>query len=320
MRARSLAGRFWLFSRCGLAALLIASLAPAQAGSSEAEKLFYDGRKLLESQEYDDACEKLEQSQKLDPGLGTLALLAYCHEMQGRTATAYAEYSEAVGWAEREGDAERQRAIEQQRDRLKARLSTLRVLVPQPVEGLEVHRAGQKVPREQWGVPVPIDPGTVVVEASAPGYRSWTGNVSVGSEGERADVSVPELVPEEETSEATKPGLKLDPPVLIAFGVGAVGLGVGTFFGLRAKSLKDDSDDAGCDSSSVCTQEGYDLRNDARSSARVANIAFGIGLAGAAAGVVLLLTRKDAEKPAPAAALRIVPSPRGAWASLEHRF
>jgi hypothetical protein len=312
------AGRAWFAARVLLATLFIAAHAAGQAASSQAEQLFYDAKGLLESQHYDEACEKLERSQALNPGLGTLALLAYCHEMQGRTATAYAEYNQAVRWAERQGDAERQRVIERQRDRLKPRLSMLRLIVPQPVPGLELERAGEKLEQQEWGLPIPIDPGTVTVRAQAPGYETWTANVQVGSEGARVDVNVPPLARVDEVQPVVPS--RLDTPVLVAFGVGAAGLGVGTYFGLRASSLKQDSDDAGCNADSVCNREGYDLRNDARGSARIANIAFGIGLAGVATGVVLMLTRSGSEKPAPSASLRVAPSARGGWASFQHSF
>jgi hypothetical protein len=300
-----------------LAGLTWHTSAAADQGATEAEQLFYEARKQLDAQEYDEACEKLERSQKLDPGLGTLALLAYCHEMQGRTATAYAEYSQALRLAEEQGDGKRQHLIEKQRDRLKPRLSTLRVLVPKVPNGLEVYRAGKRLERSEWGSEVVVDPGTLEIEARAPGYQPWVANVSVGGDGARVDVSVPPLV--RVASPAEPAGPRFDAPVLIAFGVGVVGVGAGAYFGLSAKSSNDDSE-AHCDAESRCDREGFDLRKDAQSSARAANIAFGIGAAGIATGVVLLLVRGDGKTAAPETALRVRPAPNGAWAALEHAF
>jgi hypothetical protein len=66
------------------------------------------------------------------------------------------------------------------------------------------------------------------------------------------------------------------------------GLAVGTGFGIdtlvKAGQVEEHCDGAGCD------REGLDLNERAYTSAAVSTIAFGIGLAGIAAGVVLIVT------------------------------
>jgi serine/threonine-protein kinase len=75
---------------------------------------------------------------------------------------------------------------------------------------------------------------------------------------------------------------------LTALGVGVVGIGVGTYFGLRARSKRDDSD-AFCDADE-CSDRGLELRSEALDAATLADVGFGIGLVGIGAGIVLLAT------------------------------
>src|SRR5437870_2330149 len=69
---------------------------PRGTDTREAERLFEKGKAEFQAKTYADACEDLASSERLEPTVGTLGLLAACHEAQQRLATAYREYLEVA--------------------------------------------------------------------------------------------------------------------------------------------------------------------------------------------------------------------------------
>src|SRR5512141_381175 len=112
-----------------------------------AELLFREGRRLLDEGNVDAACEKLQESQALDPMSGTLLNLADCLTKQGKTATAWARFRNAAELATTQGKADQAAEATRRANELEADLSYLTIKVPQPVPGLEVKRGGVTVGR-----------------------------------------------------------------------------------------------------------------------------------------------------------------------------
>src|ERR1700712_2696749 len=91
-----------------LFALTIASPAMA-ADPAAAQALFNDAKQLMTTGRYAEACPKLEESQRLDPGVGTLFHLADCDEHVGKTASAWAAFLEVAAEAKSSGQPARER-------------------------------------------------------------------------------------------------------------------------------------------------------------------------------------------------------------------
>ncbi|WP_437511963.1 tetratricopeptide repeat protein [Sorangium sp. So ce1099] len=304
----------------GLCAALVSGALPAQAEPSAAEKaaaeaLFDGALDLMKQGRNAEACPRLEQSYRIDPGIGTLLYLAECYEKTGRTASAWATFRQAMSESRAAGQAERSRKAQARAARLEPLLSKLNVSVAAEtasIEGFSVRVDGKALERSLFGIAMPRDPGEIAIEASAPGHETWTTTVKLGDNKAEANVEVPPLKklaapppapPEPPRADASPaeplaPTRAAAPPAasggdttrllgLIVGGAGVVGLGVGTFFGVKAISKNGDAEGY-CKGGSTCEdRRGVTLTEEASSAATVSNIAFGVGAAAAVGGAVL---------------------------------
>ena len=299
-----------------LAAGVSPALARADATAAQkvaAEALFDDALKLMRLGKYSDACPKLEESQRIDPGIGTLMYLGECYENIGRTASAWASFREAASKAGAEGQAERAKAATERAARLEAKLAYLTIQVApetRAIPGLSV-RLGQAVlGAESFGTAVPVDPGATRIEVGAPGHASFSATLNVDP-GNRYEFNVPMLAqqptaapsPAQPTPAPAGPAaLPSSAPVehrsnsqalrttsYVVGGVGLASIAVGSVFGLRAISKNNDATDGTC-KNGVCQQKSdYQSSQDANKAAVLSNVFFGVGGVALATGVVMYL-------------------------------
>lgn len=158
-----------------------------------AEVLFRDGKELLARKEYARACPKLAESYRLDPATGTLLALAVCHEREGKLASAWGEYSDAASRAHVERRADRESAARARAADLEQHYSTLTIVLSDgsPVPGLEIRRNGATVANAWLGTAVPVDGGSIVIEATAPGHPPWRAQIAIAASGDRLTVTIP---------------------------------------------------------------------------------------------------------------------------------
>jgi hypothetical protein len=182
------------------AALLFATgplRAQSQTGVALAETLYQQAREFMNEGRVDEACPKFEESYRLDPATGTLLNLASCHEKQGRLATAWFEYLDAVTMSRRDGRADRVAFAQGRLADLEAKLSRLTIVVPAEADhpGLELELDGARVGPAARGVPTPVDPGIHVIEARAPGRRDIQLKVEIGTAADQQVITLPVLEP-----------------------------------------------------------------------------------------------------------------------------
>ena len=181
----------------GVALVLFAGSAAAQSATevSLAETLYQKARELSAAGNYTEACPKFAESYRLDPATGTLLNLAACHEAQGKLASAWLEYSDALVQSRRDRRQSRIKYAEERLTALEPKLSRLTlVLAPEVNEPeLALSLDGVGIGRAALGVPTPVDPGKHQVEAKAPGKKPWTTSVELGANADTQTVTIPAL-------------------------------------------------------------------------------------------------------------------------------
>jgi tetratricopeptide (TPR) repeat protein len=273
-----------------LAALLAPSKAVAQSNSALAESLFRDGRALLEAGKTEAACEKFDESHRLDPALGTLLNLAECHALAGRTASAWARFRELAEKARRAGQKDRETYAEEQLSALAKKLSyvTLRPVPALAIAKLDID--GQALGPASYSSPIPLDPGRHRVSVTA-GSERYEAMVEVPASAGEHSIELP--LDEAHRIVAPKPPARdsgVDARAIAGWstiGAGLIGVGLGSYFGARALSLRDDSDER-CDGS-VCDAVGLELYDEAHGNADASTVAFAIAGAALATGTGLLI-------------------------------
>ena len=319
-----------LFAIAALVVVAQPCAAEAAGNKAAAEALFEQGKLLMQSGDYRQACLKFEASGKLDEGIGTLLYLADCYEKTGRTASAWATFKEAASIAGAQNEETRQKLALKRAGALEPTLVKLTVEVAAgnaSILGFEVRNDGTTVPSAQYAEAVPVDPGEHRVEASAPGKRTFSQQVTVtrgiarvsipvltdlsssastpvapapSASGvsprltEPASASTAVLAPgasQPSTHDVSPSSVKTQRIVsIIAAGLGVAGVGVGTYFGLAA--MHDNSRSKGdCPiDPNVCGNTGYQQRQDALREARISTVGFVAGGVLLATGAVLYFT------------------------------
>ncbi|MBX3187341.1 MAG: hypothetical protein KF795_20395 [Labilithrix sp.] len=278
----------------------LAGTSPARAADAEAQALFDEGKRLIARGDVAAACERFERSQRIEPAGGTLLHLASCRESEGKTATAWTLFNEALSAARTAGRKDREQVATERIAALERQLVRLRIVVPPSarVAGLGVLRDGKEVDAAGWDVAVPVDPGPHEVEARAPGRRAWSTRVDARAGTKAVDVEVPVLAPDE-SADAPPPLPPLEEDAgdtrrtlaVVAAGVGVVGIAIGSFAGLRSMSMRDDANRlCGGPPPRDCPREGVDAADDALTYGTVSTVAFVVGAAGLVGGAVLWFT------------------------------
>jgi hypothetical protein len=301
-----------LLATCLVTAIAAPRVAHAQdAEQSPGRRLFVEGRKLAQDGKYAEACPKLEESLRLEVGVGTQFNLADCWEHIGRTASARALFLGAAASAKAAGQSDREQVLRERAAALEPRLSRLVIEVVATDPKLSVKRDDLPLESDSFGKAVAIDPGKYTIKARAPGKQEWQKIVEVKAGTLVVTVEVPELKalkPTKPAAEAASEPTSVSAPMkapapaspaeadrgtplnygaLTVAGLGVGALTVGAVMGIKFRNANGDAKDI-CPSNHGCSiqqiQDHDRLVDDARSARAWSYAGFtagGLGLAGA---------------------------------------
>jgi len=326
----------------GTYALLAPAVAHADAPTS-AEALFREGRSLLDAKKYDEACPKLAESHRLEPGAGTLLALALCHEGQGKPATASKELKQASELGQKNGRSDLAAAADKRARALEASVPHLVVHLPAPdAASYRVRCDGEPV--SEVGTPLALDPGEHRVEVAADGKVSRSYVVRISGAG-TTEIVVDELqdaAAPVAASVAAAPAKAQPRPVittaepppaaepnrggaqrtigLVLVGAGVVGLGAGAWFGGQALSQSGEAKRT-CPMADSCPDAGNEANDRAKESFKVSVVSLAAGTGALTIGALVYFlapsssaSQSSAKRPQTTA--RIVPSAGPTGASL----
>ena len=232
----------WRFFVSTLFGLTLSRLAFAQ-DTQRAEALFNQGNSLVSRGEYTQACPLFEESDKLDPAIGTQFNLADCYAHTKRDKLAFRLATQVLTTAHAAGKQLVENNAKRLITELRTRLAELKVELAESPPGLEVHIDGERVPAAELSSPLYLEKSQHTITATAPGRASFSAEFDLT--GGDTNFVIPALTSATTTDRvAPQPIDRLVVPNpsplktigLVVGGIGLVGMGVGGYFGASVLS------------------------------------------------------------------------------------
>jgi hypothetical protein len=206
------------------------------------------------------------------------------------------------------------------------------------VEGFRVVHNGAQLNRALFGSAVPVDPGSMGIEASAPGYESVKLTIEVNRGPSEQEVLIAALVPlpeseedkvspqaaaardhkeEEAVEDIGRPMSGRRTAGLVLGGTGLVGLAVGGVFGVLAIMNENQANKVCTDSTCAAGSDGVTHSDRAVTFGTVSTIGFVAGGVLLATGAILYFTAPASDH---TAKIQLSPTYGGAQLALGSTF
>ena len=291
----------------GIFALASGPLAALAQPNTEALQHYERGLAEVQNQAYAEAIAEFDQAYQLGHDFAVLYDIAQAYLWLQEPARAVTSFKKYLSEGGKRVPTTRRKEVEQEIVMQEGRIAI--VIIHAKLDGAIIKIDGGEVGRTPLPEGLEINAGAHVLSASAEGCQTWEQRLDLAA-GDRRNIDVV-LLPGEPVAGPPGAGMPVDAaagatraPLLerrtvgyVLGGVGVAAIVVGGVFGARAISKRNDSD-AQCPANQ-CTQLGVDLNEQAKSSALVADITIGVGLASAAAAAYLLLTSPTSQSHPP---------------------
>jgi tetratricopeptide (TPR) repeat protein len=162
----------------------VASAQPSYRDAKDAARQFENGRALLKTGQYAEACTAFARSQQLDPQHGTLYNLAGCYHKRGMLVSARNAYRDL---AARDKNPKRRADATLRAKQLEAILPRLRIVAPSAgwtvtLNGVDVSGL---IDSEN-----PVDPGAYEIVATMNGEPAFRTTITMVADGQRSTVAI----------------------------------------------------------------------------------------------------------------------------------
>lgn len=317
--------RSWpLLLLCAAFSLSASARAAAPADAAAAQALFERGRRAAAHGDLALACKSFAESQRLDPGAGTLMNWATCEARQGKLASAWQHFNEAAALLRPFDD--RKSFVDRQITELAPRLPRLTLhLSPNAPPAARVLLNGTELAPASVGLSTPVDPGQIELHVTCEGRRPRRSLVTI-AEGQALDVTVdagepyelalpsrslraPAHQPQQKPSQSS---LQRDLGVSLV-ALGSLGVGLGVASGVVVASRKSTVDEH-CPAQR-CDDVGLRAAESGERWLVVNTVSWSVGAVALLTGSALWLTSPSKQREA-----SLLPLPGGAALSFAERF
>ncbi len=333
--------RFFTATVLGVSLLGLSSVALGQSDEQRAgaRTLATEGAAAFNEGRFKDAVDLFGRAESLVHAPPHLLFMARAHAKLGQFVKAREAYmkivKEQLSPNAPQAFRDAQTTAEEERKQVEPHIGRLLVKVEgaEGAKDLSVTIDGQPMSSVMLGVPQPMDPGDHTVTATATGFKATPASVTLkdagsgavtvkmevdssapppgaapaaASAGGEGVVAAPGGAPPTDTGPAQgNNGLRIGS--YVGFGVGVVGVALGTVFVLKSAGKRKDADaaakEANCDGTTCLGTDAEaervnQLDADARSAKTIGIIGYAVGGLGLAAGVTLFILSNKKEEPA----------------------
>lgn len=327
-----------LFASALLGVSLVGLSAPAAAQTDEqragARTLATEGALAFNEGRFKEAVDLFNRAESLVHAPPHLLFMARAHAKLGQFVKAREAYmkivKEQLAPSSPQAFRDAQVTAEEERKLVEPKIGRLQIKVEGAATTKDLSLAvdGQPISAVLLGVPQPMDPGTHTVTATATGFKAQPATVTL-KEAERGAVTIklevdasappaagpvtgapapdgsvlttnPGGPPSDSGASGGSSGMRIGS--YVGFGVGAVGIALGTVFVMKSASNRKDADEAAadcapCDKNGPLAQKISALDDDARSAQTLGIVGYAVGGVGIAAGVTLFILSNKKQEP-----------------------